>query len=33
VSSRRAEVDDEPEPLDLDLTIAYRFGILIRSDE
>jgi hypothetical protein len=23
---RRAEEDDEPEPFDLDLTLAYRFG-------
>jgi hypothetical protein len=27
VSSRRAEEDDEPAPLDLDRTITYRFGI------
>jgi hypothetical protein len=33
VSSARAEVDDEPEPFDLDPTLAYRFGILIRSDQ
>jgi hypothetical protein len=28
VSPARAEVDDEREPLDLDRTIAYRFGIV-----
>jgi hypothetical protein len=28
VSPARAEVDDEPEPFDLDLTIAYRFGLV-----
>jgi hypothetical protein len=33
VSSARAHRDDDHEPLDLDLTIVYRFGILIRSDE
>jgi hypothetical protein len=33
VSSAPPRRDDDHEPLDLDLTIAYRFGILIRSDE
>jgi hypothetical protein len=28
VSSRRAEEEDEREPLDLDRTIAYRFGFV-----
>jgi hypothetical protein len=33
VSPRRAEEDDEPAPLDLDPTLAYRFGFEIRSDQ